>query len=265
MVSNYILNYPLYILFGVLPSLIWLNFYLRKDVKPEPKSMILKIFFYGMLATLPTIFFETAIFGEFEKLNFSPSVIFILNIFLGTALAEEFLKFLVVKEKVLNSPEFDEPIDAMVYMIIAALGFAAGENILILISAGNQGSAGGGLLFSLKSAFFGEIFEISLLRFLGATFLHALSSAIIGFFIGLSFFEKRGRGKLIFVGLILAIILHGFYNFSIIKVEGNLKFLIPSALLIISAIFVSFGFQKLKTLRITKSTNNESITKMRIP
>lgn len=229
---NYILNFPLYIFFGTLPSLIWLNFYLRKDVRPEPKPMILKIFFWGMLITLPAIFFETAIFEEFGKLNFSPLTISILNIFLGVALVEEFLKFLVVKEKVFNDPELNEPVDTMIYMIIAALGFAAGENLLIL--------------FPFQSTFLTKIVGVSLLRFLGATFLHALSSAIVGFFIGLSFFRKKERLKLISFGLSLAIILHGFYNFSIIRIEGNLKILIPATLLLISAIFVSYGFKKLK-------------------
>jgi len=78
---NEVLSYSIYIVFGILPSLIWLSFYLRRDVNPEPKLMILKIFFYGMLASLPAILFEKAIFGEFSKLNFSSLVIFILNIF----------------------------------------------------------------------------------------------------------------------------------------------------------------------------------------
>jgi len=246
-----ILSYPIYIFFGILPSLIWLNFYLRRDVRPEPKLMVLKIFFYGVLATLPAIFLETTIFDGIGKLNFSSKIAFILNIFLGVALIEESLKFLVVKEKVLNNPEFDEPIDAMIYMVISALGFAAGENILILLP--------------LKSAFFSkalsQILEVSLLRFLGATFLHALSSAIVGFFIGLSFFERKKRWWLIPFGLVLATLLHGFYNFFIaspdliyhpsgviIKIGGDLKLLIPPILLIISAIFVSFGFKKLKSI-----------------
>jgi RsiW-degrading membrane proteinase PrsW (M82 family) len=139
-----------------------------------------------------------------------------------------------VKVGVLNNPEFDEPIDAMIYMIISALGFAAGENILVLSP--------------LKSPFFGQIFEISLLRFLGATFLHALASGTIGFFIGLSLRPRRKEWRLIFVGLILAVLLHGFYNFSIMRIEKSFKLLIPSFLLITSAIIVSFCFKKLKSM-----------------
>lgn len=228
---SHILNYPLYIFFGTIPSIIWLNFYLRRDVRPEPKLMILKIFFYGMASTLPAIFLETAIFTEISKLHFSSLIISSLNMFVGVALVEELLKFLVVKEKVLQDPEFNEPVDAMIYMVIAALGFAAGENILIL--------------FPLKSPVLEQIVGISILRFLGATFLHTLSSAIIGFFIGLSLRPRRKIWKVIFIGLFLSILLHGFYNLYIIKLEGNLKILVPALLLIITAVFVSFGFKRL--------------------
>lgn len=239
-------NYPFYIFFGILPSLIWLQFYLRRDVHPEPKSMILKIFFYGMLSTLPAFFLEIAIFEETEKLNLSSSLVFILNMFLGVAFIEESLKFLVVREKVLNNPEFDEPVDAMIYMIIAALGFAAAENIIIFLP--------------LKSPL-SEIFEISLFRFLGATFLHALSSGTLGFFIGLSFFKKEKRGELTFLGIIVATFLHGLYNLSltrfdlisflprnIIQLGKNLVILLPPIILISMAIIVSFCFKRLRKL-----------------
>ena len=246
-----LLNYPLYILFGVLPSLLWLQFYLRRDVRPEPRLMILKVFALGVLSTIPAIFLEIAFFKEIKVFAFSSPVFLILNVFLGVALVEEAVKFLAVKFGVLDNPEFDEPIDAMIYMIIAALGFAAGENILILLTTGIENSVTNTFLPFFDSTFWEVIFKTSLLRFLGATFLHALSSATIGYFIGLSFFDKKKRTRLLFVGLTLAILLHGFYNFSIIKLEsikGDFKLLIPFGLLIISAIFISFGFSHLKKI-----------------
>lgn len=233
------LNYPLYIFFGILPSILWLQFYLKKDARPEPKAMILKIFFYGAFSTIPAILLETIFFEGTRQLSLSPIIIFYLNVFLGVGLIEETLKFLVIKTKVLNNPEFDEPIDAMIYMIIAALGFAAAENLLIL--------------FPLQNPFLGEIFEISFLRFLGATFLHTLGSAIVGYFIGLSFFEKEKRNKLVFIGLSLAVMLHGFYNFFIIKIEKGFNLLIAFTLLIITAVFISSAFKKLKNLAKTKT------------
>ena len=103
------MSYPFYIFFGLAPSAIWLLFYLRKDAHPESNRMVLKIFLYGLLAALPAVFLEVGIFQEFEKLPLSPALITILNIFIGVALVEEVLKYLVVRGKVLNSSEFDEP------------------------------------------------------------------------------------------------------------------------------------------------------------
>lgn len=222
------MSYSLYIIFGVLPSIIWLLFYLRKDSHPESNRMILKIFFYGMLVAIPAILIEMGFF----ELAFP--VIF--NIFIGVALIEEFLKYLVVKGKVLHDPEFDEPLDAMLYMIIAALGFAAVENILILFSLGPT--------FLLT-----ETLSTTLFRFLGATFLHALCSGTLGYFLALSFFRTRKRGRLLLLGLLIATFLHGFYNFAIIEIEGYLTFLIPVLILLSLAIFVTFGFKRLKKIK----------------
>ncbi|HUV81358.1 MAG TPA: PrsW family intramembrane metalloprotease [Patescibacteria group bacterium] len=230
------MSYPLYLFFGILPSIIWLLFYLRRDAHPESNRMVLKIFFYGILAALPAILLEMGILGFLQELKFSPSLLTFLNIFIGVALIEEFLKYLVVREKVLDHPEFDEPIDIMLYMIIAALGFAAAENILILFSLGP--------VFLL-----GNVFTVSLLRFWGATFLHALCSGSLGYFWALAIFETKKGKNLLAIGLIQAVVLHGLYNFSIMELSGKLSFLIPIAVLVYLAIFLYFSFKKLKKIK----------------
>ncbi len=230
------INYSLAIIFGTLPSIIWLLFYLRKDVHPESNLMVIKIFVWGMLSALPAIFLEMGISQVFADLNLLLTYLVFFNAFLGTALIEEMLKFLVVKEKVLSNAEFDEPIDAMLYMIIAALGFAASENILILLSSGSK-------------IFLPQTLEISVLRFWGATFLHALCSGLVGYFLALSLFETKKRLKLISLGLLISITLHGLYNFSIMEIESGLKFLIPLVILISLSIFLIFSFKRLPKIK----------------
>ncbi len=236
------MSYPLYIFFGLAPSIVWLLFYLRKDVHPEPNSEVIKIFFYGMLAPLPAVFLEKGILETTSNPPFSnffpPFLITVFNIFIGIALIEEVLKYLVVRGKVLKSSEFDEPTDAILYMIIAALGFAALENILILFRFGP--------VFLLK-----EAFSISIFRFLGATFLHALCSGTVGALLALSFFETKSRPKFIAMGLGFACLLHGLYNFSIMEMEGSLRFLIPIIILITLSLFVSLSFKRLKKMKST--------------
>ena len=221
------MTYFLY-LFGFLPSIIWLLFYLRKDVHPESNRAVLKIFFYGMLIAFAAIFLEIG----FKKISSN----LLLYIFIGGAMVEECLKYLVIKFKVLRSSELDEPVDIILYMIIAGLGFAALENILILINYHP--------FLELP-----KTLEIITLRFLTATFLHALCSGVVGYFLAISFFNIRKQKKLLLTGLGIATILHGLYNLSIIKIDGWEKFILPIIILMGTALFVSVGFKKLKRLK----------------
>jgi RsiW-degrading membrane proteinase PrsW (M82 family) len=229
---NEFLNYPLYFFFATLPSLLWLNFYLKEDKRPEPKSMILKVFLFGMIFAILALSIEKILIEGVEKIRLSQVISELVEIFLIVAFVEEFLKFLVVREVVFESKELDEPIDCMIYMIVAGLGFAATENLL--------------LFFPLKSDAVLRLFQISFLRFISATFLHALSSAIVGFFIGISFFRKEERFKLISFGLLIATLLHGFYNFFIIKFEEKVGLLFSFILIIISAYLVLNLFKRLR-------------------
>lgn len=222
------MSYLFYIPFGLLPSIIWLVFYLRKDTHPESDVMVLKVFFLGIMSAVAAAFLELGIF----KILIHP----ILATFIGVALIEEVVKYLVVHIAVLRSQEFDEPVDAMLYMIIAALGFAALENLLILYSS-EQG-------FALW-----ETFAFSAFRFVGATFLHALCSGTVGYFLARSLYEPKKRIWLLGWGLLLAVLLHGAYNFSIMNIEGAQRFIIPIIILLALALFVSWGFKKLKNVK----------------
>jgi len=230
--------YPFYLILGVLPSLIWLCFFLRKDVHPESSRMILKIFFWGMLSAIPAALIEIGFSEALLKFEIKEWILVsVLYWFLGIALVEEIIKYLVVRNEVLNDPEFDEPVDAILYMIIAALGFAALENILIFWPGQKSFTPISG---SLAMDFF--------FRFIGPTFLHALCSGVVGLFLGLAFFKKELRSKLTILGLIIAILLHGLYNFSIMEIEGNLKLAIPIFVLISLLFVVSLGFKKLQNM-----------------
>jgi RsiW-degrading membrane proteinase PrsW (M82 family) len=229
---NEFLNYPLYFFFALFPSLLWLNFYLKEDKRPEPKLMVLKVFIFGMLFAFVALFVEMLLTKGIEMINPPKMILNLIEIFLIVAFIEEFLKFLVVREIVFESKELDEPIDCAIYMVISGLGFAATENML--------------LLFPLKGEILRNLIPVSFLRFVSATFLHAIASAIVGFFIGLSFFRKEERTKLIFFGIFFATLLHGFYNFFIIEFREKVGLFYSFILILISAYFVSLLFKKLK-------------------
>jgi protease PrsW len=240
------MTYLFYVILGLLPSLIWLAFYLRKDKHPEPNSMVIRVFIWGILLAPLAIVLEIGLVWVLDP-GVNPLTVLsdgIKNGFLKMilisavipAVVEEYLKYSVIKRKIIKNPEFDEPIDAMLYCIIAALGFAAVENLLILF---------GSPLMPINEAL-GTIG----LRFLGATFVHALASGFIGYWLALSVLETKKRKRLIFIGLLLAIIFHAGYNYLIItavEINKSAVFLVIILLIAMAAI-VSRNFRKLKNL-----------------
>jgi len=242
------MDYLYLIIFALLPSLIWLLFFLKKDANPESNEMILKVFLWGMFATLPIIslyFFIEALDYWIETIDLiegflafisSSTIIYILYLFLGIALVEEVLKYLVVRGKVLKNSELDEPLDVMLYMIIAALGFAALENILYLFQAETLP----------------DVLWTNLLRFIAPVFGHALWSGTLGYFLALSFYEPRQKLKLLLFGFFLASFLHASFNYVIIKAAetDDQRWLIWIIIMIISlAISVTLGFKRLQKLK----------------
>lgn len=198
-------------LLGFIPGLIWLAIFLERDrKKPEPSGMIAKIFFYGMLITAPAILIEWVFIDALSGALF---------LFLIVAPTEEILKYLVFKFKVAKAKAYDEPIDAMIYMITIALGFATVENIILILRDGS------------------DPLNLLTLRFLSATLLHALAGGIIGYYIGAK--------KPVITGLLLAIIFHGFYNY-IVLLHASFSWFLLAPLLIFMFILVSWQFRKLK-------------------
>lgn len=240
------LIYFFYIVLGFLPSFIWLLFYLRKDSHPEPKKQILKIFIWGMLiaplAAFLEFFFYWLINPSLEVrevlVSFgSPQAAWqgLVGLVVIAPVVEEYLKYKIVRVKAINHSAFDEPLDAMIYLIVGALGFAAVENLIVVLEN--------------PSAPFATTLGIISFRFLGATFLHVLSSAIAGYYLAKSLPRRRSVKRASFVaqGLALAIFCHGVYNYLIRFIEESPEIVILIALLLISmAIFVARGFRKLK-------------------
>src|SRR3989344_7646628 len=155
---------------GILPALLWLWFWLKEDrLHPEPRGMLIRTFVSGMIA-VPLVL-------PLEKFAQGRYAIYPLLVVLLWSLIEEVFKWASAYFSALDTKEYDEPIDAVIYMITAALGFSAMENTFFLVS-------------SMSNANLVASFITGNLRFVGATLLHVLSSGVIGLFIGLSF--KRG-------------------------------------------------------------------------
>lgn len=234
---------------GLAPSLIWLWYYLKKDDHPEPKSIILKTFIYGFISTFAAfsiefIFIKSVMgFGGFcpgckynlsQMLSFAASAdFFILSFAILAVLAyiEEAVKYISAKFAAMRLKVFDEPVDAMIYMIAAALGFAAAENIGYILQDAPH---------AIGIAYF---------RFLSSTLIHVFASSTAGYFLAYSIIHRKNKVVYAAIGLAIATTLHTLFNFFIILSERDSRFIFLTALLLASsAVLVSYLFVRVKKL-----------------
>ncbi len=226
--------YMLLVTIGVLPSLIWLAYWLRKDAHPEPKVLITKVLLLGIILSPLAIIFQLLFVQFIARLFGLPSSTLSDGpmFYLWAAFVEELVKYAAVYFIVLRSPDFDEPVDAMIYMLTAALGFAAMENILVINRVAADGIAATVGIWSL--------------RFAGATLLHALSSALLGYFIALAWYYYEKRKSLFAVGLALATVFHWSFNLFISQMHKSVSLVFSTLLLMIMAFLISSLFDKIK-------------------
>ncbi len=198
----------LIIVLGLLPGFTWLLFYLQEDINPEPKKMVAKVFLAGAFSAIVALAIELMINCAYVSGGANCSKVLGENIpltpfmILAFAAVEEIVKFGAAYFIIIKSKYFNEPVEAMLYMAISALGFATVENIGALYNTGTPVLLNG-------------IFEIALFRFVGTTLLHTLTSSIAGYFLALGIRNFKSK-KFIVYGLILATILHTAFNYLIL-------------------------------------------------
>jgi len=194
------------IFLAVIPALILLILFYNKDKqKKEPVSLVLKVFIFGFISVLPAILIEMLLAYFIPDRSQIFNIIF--RAFIIAALVEEGIKLKTVTLTVYNNNNFDEVTDGIVYTITASLGFAVFENIFYS---------------------FGPVSTL-LIRGMTAVPLHAIASGIMGYYIGKSKFEDS---NLKYKGLAIAVLIHGFYDFSLFYGSWLPVLIIP--LLIIS-------------------------------
>ena len=158
------------------------------------------------------------------------------------AIIEELLKYagayIVAFRKVCldGSRCLDEPVDPLIYLITAALGFSALENTLFLIGPLESGN----MLVSLLTGN---------LRFIGATVLHVVASASIGVAMGFTFYRKWAQKKTyLLIGIFTAILLHALFNLFIIVNKGENIFVI-FGFLWVAVIVLLVLFERIKRIK----------------
>lgn len=241
---SYCFLYPnnIFLFFITLaPIWFWLEFLLKEDPHPEPRLFIFLAVVLGALSAILSYYVEHKVFLFTNDFNYL--------YYLLSAFVEEFLKFLIIFIFIFQTRYFDEPIDAMIYMGFSAIGFSFLETFAYLCGAfveltGFKNIYVDIIGFTNKYVY---ITALSLLRFLGANFLHLLASVMIGF--GYAISIKVRRVFPFVFSFICSSFLHFLYNLFIIKDDIRL-YIFPVLWAVFFIILIQFNILKINNDRL---------------
>jgi RsiW-degrading membrane proteinase PrsW (M82 family) len=188
-----------YIFLSFLFPFLWIFYFYKKDKHPEPILWLMVAFILGISSALISYYFQKNTV-HFLKDGWQRYLIF--------AFIEEFFKFFLIWLFIFPQKVFDEPIDAMIYMMFSALGFAFFENFFLILNKKT--------INIVSTLFF---------RFFGANLLHILASSLIGY--GYAFFIKTRRIFPFAISFLSGTLLHFLYNYLIISLPPGFILVLP--------------------------------------
>lgn len=198
---------------------ISLYFFFRDQYNREPRRHLLVSFFLGTISALLAGVLEQAWFGlSSVRVGVNiPSTALAAYLFVG--FTEEWTKYIMVRYYAFRKPEFDEPLDGIIYAVMVSMGFATLENISYVMDSG---------------------METAFLRMLMAVPAHATFAVIMGYHLGKAKFAGHLRFLHIIAALFWSSFWHGSYDFFLF-LQGNetLARFLPNGLLFLGAV-VSF-------------------------
>lgn len=197
------MNYLLLLFFSILPVILVGRYIYKKDSEKEPTSLLIKLFFSGMLSCIVTLLITLRLSFLFpvllqDKVNLDLISLF-FYVFFGIALVEEFSKWLFVYNIGFSSKEFDQGFDIVVYSVFVALGFACFENIFYVLENG---------------------IYTAIIRGLLAVPGHACDGVFMGYYLYLSKLSMLSgdmnlKKRYLFLSVLIPMLLHGFYDYCL--------------------------------------------------
>lgn len=197
------------IIIAVIPGIaLALGLYLTDRYDREPVNLLLKLFFFGMLAAIPTLFFERFL----GNINFLPGIFSIAwTSYIVAGFTEEYFKRLVVMKLAYFHPAFNEKLDGIIYCTFSALGFATIENIMYVVSGYDADP------------------YIGLYRGILSVPAHMLFAITMGYYLSLAKFspDKHNCRKNLRLSLLIPMLFHGTFNFILLANNIFMVFFIP--------------------------------------
>jgi RsiW-degrading membrane proteinase PrsW (M82 family) len=178
---------------AVVPSALLVWYFHARDAYPEPPRVLWTTFGLGVLTVFPILIIGYPLQHAVDLVP-DPFASSLLGALFVAAIPEELMKLLVLLGYNMRSRAFDEPMDGIVYGVVASLGFATLENVLFVF--------GGGLSVAVSRAF-------------TAVPLHAFVGAIMGYYVGQAWRLPAQRTRYILLGYGFAVLLHMLYDFPL--------------------------------------------------
>ena len=212
---------PILIAAAVLPAIFLLVQIYRADkLDREPGWLIASLVFQGIVSTALAVWTErlgSVVLGWLLPEN---SVVYrAILYFVVVACSEEGFKYLLLKRRTWNSPEFNCQFDAVVYAVAVSLGFALWENIDYVI------------MYGLGTA---------MLRAVTAVPGHACFGVFMGAFYGMAKrchnYGRPGRAKTCLrLSVLVPVLLHGAYDFIASGTGSSWVFVVFVAVMFLAA------------------------------
>jgi RsiW-degrading membrane proteinase PrsW (M82 family) len=173
---------------AVAPGLFWLWYFLRRDrLKPEPQSLVRKVFALGAASGGVAALLEHQVIGRPIMASVGEGLSQVVTVAFLVGAIEEGTKFLAVYLGAYRHQEFNEVFDGIIYAVAASMGFATLENIAYV--------AGGGL-------------SVGAIRAVLSVPGHAFFATLMGFSMGMAKFAGPDEPRWLLRGLALATAAH---------------------------------------------------------
>ncbi len=184
------------VILALVPAVLWLAFFYGLDYRePEPKQLVLGVFFLGaLLAWAVGIPLIEDVFRAPEWLARTTLVHILGGIFV-VGFTQQFLIYAAVRYTVYQAAEFDERVDGIIYTVAAALGYATVVNIAYVVRSGGVDLVSGMIRITVTA--------LALASFGGLS----------GYFLGRCKFEDEPLWWMP-VGLALASVLDGLFTYA---------------------------------------------------
>lgn len=223
------LNEILLICAALLPAAALCIYIFKKDrVEKEPVGLLIGLLVMGCVICYPAAQLEhllnslingffrgfaTEIDGTYYLQGFSYKLYHASKYFIGVALVEEGLKFLVMFLVTKDNKNFNSLFDGVVYAVFVSLGFAALENVLYVLKNGWMNALMRGILSVPGHMFFGVLMGY----YYSFWHMEKLAQKEEYRLMELGYLSRRAQvhtgRKQIVMSLLMPVLAHGLYDY----------------------------------------------------